>query len=419
MLRMLRVLWTSSAWPLKVLRVAVLSLGGWYLVQGTSVAQFMGEHTAAVLNAVGVGSLAGASARQSDDVREAWPRTDFSRRTIDLAEVRAGGPPKDGIPAIDKPRFVAPEKAAQWVLSHEPVIVVAGACGARAYPLQILIWHEIVNDELCDVPLAVTFCPLCNATLVFDRRVQGKTLDFGTTGQLRLSDMIMYDRQSESWWQQFTGEGLVGKYMGVRLKQVAASIVSFGDFLQTHPDGEVLSKRTGYRRAYGNNPYVGYDRVDGTPFAFDGDLDPRLAPMERVIAVSVEQTGQQHQKIYPFTALREAGVINDHVAGVAVVIFARANGTLSPLDARRIDQSRQVAAATAYAAELDGVRLTFGLDGDGFRDQQTGSHWNLMGQAVAGTHSGRSLRPLAGGVHFAFAWLAFNPEAPIYGMERR
>ncbi len=413
-LSLLRAFWTSTAWSVRVLRVAALSVGGWYLVQGTPVGRFMGEHTAVALNAAGLGAVAGAGARQMDDVRKAWPRTDFSRRAIDLAEVRSGGPPKDGIPAIDHPRFERVSEAADWVASYEPVIVVAGECGARAYPVQILIWHEIVNDELCGVPIAVTFCPLCNASLVFERRVQGETLDFGTTGRLRLSDMVMYDRQSESWWQQFTGEGLVGKYTGVNLTQVAASIVAFSDFSQTHPGGEVLSKRTGYRREYGNNPYVGYDRADGTPFAFDGDLDPRLAPMERVIAVSVERQGQRHQKIYPFTVVREAGVINDEVDSVAVVVFARPDGTFSPLDERQIDQSRRVAAATAYVAQLDGARLTFDLDGDGFRDRQSGSHWNLMGRATSGPHSGRSLSPLAGGVHFAFAWLAFNPDAPIY-----
>ena len=166
---------------------------------------------------------------------EEWPRTDFSRLTVDLEEIVSGGPPKDGIPALDNPTFVYPRYANSWLDEREPVIVVEIDGSARAYPLQILIYHEIVNDELNGHPISITFCPLCNASIVFDRRLDGEILDFGTTGKLRKSDLVMYDRQSESWWQQFTGIGIVGKYAGKELKQLPSAIVSYAAFKKQYP----------------------------------------------------------------------------------------------------------------------------------------------------------------------------------------
>ena len=128
----------------------------------------------------------------------AWPDTDFERRSIDLKEIMSGGPPKDGIPAVDQPRFDSVTEAKDWIAPLEPVIAVHIEGVSRAYPLQILTWHEIVNDHIQNTPLTVTFCPLCNASIVFDRRIGGEVLDFGTTGLLRKSDLVMYDRQTES-----------------------------------------------------------------------------------------------------------------------------------------------------------------------------------------------------------------------------
>lgn len=161
-------------------------------------------------------------------------------------------------------------------------MVVERKGDARAYPLRILIWHEIVNDVVGSELLAVTFCPLCNAAIAFRRRVGGRVLDFGTTGKLRYSDLVMYDRQTESWWQQMTGEAIVGRLTGTRLEPVPAQMASWRDFAQAHPRGRVLNQDTGYRRLYGRNPYVGYDDVRSSPFLYDGPRDGRLRPMERV-----------------------------------------------------------------------------------------------------------------------------------------
>jgi Protein of unknown function (DUF3179) len=340
-----------------------------------------------------------------------WPATDFSRHTVQLEEIESGGPPKDGIPAIDRPRFNSARMASQWLDPREPVIAVeiAGA-PARAYPLSILIWHEIVNDRAGGVPIAVTFCPLCNASIVFDRRVMDEVLDFGTTGKLRHSDLVMYDRQTQSWWQQFTGTGIVGRFAGARLRQIASQIVAFQDFRDAHPEGRVLSRATGFDRPYGRNPYGGYDRIDQSPFLLGREPDPRLPPMERVIAVSTGGT----QRIYPFSALAHSPVINDVVGGEPVVILSR-GGTLSVLDADVIRASRRVPSANAFSRRLGGQTLDFVARGGKIYDRQSQSEWDLLGRAVAGPLAGRKLPPTQGGVHFAFAWLAFNPHTEIYG----
>lgn len=338
-----------------------------------------------------------------------WRKTDFSKRSVNIEEIRSGGPPKDGIPAIDKPRFISIKQADHWLNSQEPVIVLTLKGQAHAYPLQVLIYHEIVNDELADIPVSVTFCPLCNASIIFDRRVEGRVLDFGVTGKLRNSDMIMYDRQTESWWQQFTGKGIVGEYTGTVLKQIPASIVAYGDFRESYPTGLVLSKKTGYSRPYGRNPYRGYDRVGDSPFLFKGKTDGRLHAMERVIFV---RHGKQH-RLYPFGLVNELNVINDKLGDLEIVIFGK-QGTLSVLDAEEINRSRKIVSATAWSRRLDGKTLTFEFADNRIKDKETGSLWNILGKAVSGSYSGQQLHSVDSGVHFAFAWLAFNPYIDIY-----
>lgn len=342
-----------------------------------------------------------------------WPNTDFDNAAIDLAEIFSGGPPKDGIPPIDEPKFVSVEEAAQWLDPKEPVIAVVIEDTARAYPLQILMWHEIVNDELAGTPISVTFCPLCNASIVFDRRLDGEVYDFGTTGNLRKSDLVMYDRQTESWWQQLTGRAIVGELTDSELKRLPAQIVAFEAFQAAWPESEVLSRETGHQRAYGSNPYRGYDSIDDQPFLFTDPVDSRLPPMERVLNVSLENGDKAVHRLYPFKVFKDEPVINDEVAGRKVVVFSR-QGTLSVLDDREIATSRQVPSATAYFSSLDGTDLSFSIDGDRVIDNETKSEWDLFGRAVSGKHKGKRLMPAPGGVHFAFAWLAFNPDSDIY-----
>jgi hypothetical protein len=230
--------------------------------------------------ALGQGAQVPVAAR--DWVRE-WPKTDFSKSSVDLRKIRSGGPPKDGIPAIDHPTFTTVAKARQFKPT-EPVISIVINNDARAYPLAVLMWHEIANDTVGGVPVAVTFCPLCNASIVFDRRVQGQILDFGTTGKLRRSDLVMYDRQSESWWQQFLGEAIVGSMTGTWLRMLPARIESFERFAKRHPKGKVLVPSNPQMRNYGTNPYAGYDSLD-RPWLYSGAMPKGIAPLARVVSV--------------------------------------------------------------------------------------------------------------------------------------
>ena len=341
--------------------------------------------------------------------RSEWPITDFSKNSIDLTEIFSGGPPKDGIPAIDKPIFISNKKADKWLQEKEPVLVVELNGKARAYPVQILIYHEIVNDLFEGIPISVTFCPLCNTAIVFNRRVGDRTLDFGTTGRLRKSDLLMYDRQTESWWQQFLGEAVVGQYNGTVLAQLPATMVSYNAFKEDYPAGLVLSRDTGYSRNYGSNPYQGYDDIDQKPFLYFDPLDPRLPAMERVLGLIINGKA----KIYPLGKLTNNNILRDRFQNVAVVIFATETMN-SALDKNNISRSRLVSSAAIYNPVVEGRDLSFKLINGHITDQQTGSRWSIFGRAIAGKLKGKHLTPLDAGVHFAFAWLAFRPDSIIY-----
>lgn len=339
---------------------------------------------------------------------QTW-NTNWERHTIPYDEILSGGPPRDGIPSIDAPQFISQEAAAEWVAGNEPVIALEIEGDARAYPLQILTWHEIANDTVGNVPVAVTFCPLCNAAIVFDRRLNGEVYEFGTSGLLRHSDLIMYDRTTESLWQQFTGEAIVGDLAGEQLTFIPAPLISFDDFRSAYPDGVILSRETGFNRRYGTNPYAGYDRIGQNPFLFRGEADERLPAMARVVTVSADDVSVA----YPYEVLAEEGVIHDEVAGEAVVVFY-ASGTSSALDTAQIAEGADVGATGVFDPNLDGQRLTFTQEDGVFVDEETGSRWNILGQATEGPLAGAALEPVVHGNEFWFSWAAFKPDTTIY-----
>jgi hypothetical protein len=336
-------------------------------------------------------------------------RTNTAKRTIELHELDPGGPGKDGIPAIDKPVFTGPGSAQAWLRPNEPVISVVIDNHSRAYPLQILIWHEIVNDTIAGVPVAVTFCPLCYSANAFDRRVKGRSYRFGVSGMLRHSDMVMYDRQTESLWQQITGEAVVGDMVGSRLKRIPAQIISFEQFRLAHKEGLVLSRKTGFRRNYGQNPYAGYDDISRSPLRYRGKKDGRLMPMEKVVAVSMAGS----DKAYPYSITRRLHVINDKIADTSVVVF-HADGAVSALDKGRIHSSRKVGSTGVFDRRVDGKLLSFRYSEDRFYDEQTASAWDITGQAIQGPLQGKKMTRVVHGDYFAFAWFAFKPETEIY-----
>ena len=343
--------------------------------------------------------------------RAEFPKTDFSRHSVPFSEILAGGPPRDGIPAIDRPRFVALPEAEAWLEDPEPVLVVQVGEDVRAYPIQILIWHEIVNDTVGGKPLVITYCPLCNTGIAFERTVDGRVLDFGTTGRLRYSNLIMYDWQTESWWQQATGEAIVGTYTGTRLTFYPARMMAWAQFREAYPQGRVLSRETGYVRDYGRNPYIGYDRA-AEPFLYRGPRIKEALPlMARVYTIATEAEAVA----YPYEVVRARGVVHDRVAGRPVVLFW-VPGVASPLDAARIDRGREVGTVLAYGRTVDDRVLTFRVQDGAVVDQETSTRWDVLtGRAIAGPLQGQALAPVAEGVHhFWFSWYAFRPDTRIY-----
>ena len=335
--------------------------------------------------------------------------TDFSKRTVEWNEILSGGPPKDGIPSVDNPTFENVDAASEWLSERDPVIAFENNGEVRGYPLAILIWHEIVNDTVGDTPVAVTFCPLCNASIVFDATIDGVAHEFGTTGKLRNSDLVMYDRVTESWWQQFTGTGIVGEYTGRQLTFLPSQVLSFSDFADIYPDAQVMAVPTDFNRSYGRNPYAGYDSST-SPFLFRGEIDPRLAATERVVGVDLNGT----EMAYSFSAVADAGAINDEVDGTPLVVFHKP-GTASALDSSTISEGRDVGSVGVFSRDVDGKTLTFSANDDGtFSDAETGSTWSISGKAIDGELAGTQLGSILSFDHFWFAWSAFFPETGLY-----
>jgi len=336
--------------------------------------------------------------------------TDFSIHSVDFDEILSGGPSKDGIPAVDNPQFISVEAADQWLDPREPVIKVSINQAVKAYPIQILMWHEIVNDSLGGTPIVVSFCPLCNTAIVFDRTVEGEVLDFGTTGRLRYSNLIMYDRQTESWWQQGTGEAIVGELTGSDLELVPAAMISWETFKEAHPDSLVLSRETGHNKPYGTNPYTGYDDIDNTPFLYQGPETPgELPPVARILALEFDG----ETVAYPYNILSELRVVNDQVGDQVVAVFW-VPGMASALDTQFIADGQDVGAAIAFVPIIDGQELTFKFDGENIVDNETGSTWDFLGNAISGPLQGEKLDKLPAINYLWFAWAAFKPETRIY-----
>ncbi|NNE88429.1 MAG: DUF3179 domain-containing protein [Silicimonas sp.] len=272
-----------------------------------------------------------ASVAQADPGfwRYEWPNTDFEITSVEnWTEILSGGPPKDGIPALSDPSFID-ISAETRIGDREPVITVEiDGAKPRAYPIRYLTWHEIVNDEVAGVPVAVTFCPLCNSGMTFDRRVDGKVLTFGVSGKLRNSDMVMYDRETESWWQQAVGTGIVGELTGVELTQLPTWMESWAEFKARNPDGLVMDQ-PGWPRQYGANPYVSYDS-SRKPFLYNGEMPPHGVPaLARVVRVG--------DKAWTVERLRDEGEVSE-----AGVTLSWAGGQASALDTRNINKGKDV-----------------------------------------------------------------------------
>lgn len=341
-------------------------------------------------------------------------RTNTANALVPLDEIISGGPPPDGIPAIDRPAFVSASAASAWLHPKEPVLALRVKDDARAYPLQILMWHEIVNDVVGGIPVTVTYCPLCNSGIVFERTIDGAVLDFGTSGMLYNSDLVMYDRQTHSLWAQMEGRAIVGDRAGDRLALRPANTIAFEDWLAAHPEGRVLSRDTGHVRRYGMNPYEHYDQPALRPFLFSGQPDQRRPPKERVVGVTVDGA----HRAYPWPVLEARRVAHDAVGGEPIVVFF-VPGTLSALDHSEIARSRAIGSTAVFSTRLESRTLTFEPSGDAFRDRETGTRWSFFGRGLQGPLAGRQLRAVPHVDAFWFAWAAFNPATTIYEPDER
>jgi hypothetical protein len=332
---------------------------------------------------------------------------------VDPDEIISGGPPPDGIPPIDDPTFVSVDDVT-FLEPQEPVIAVEVDESAKAYPVRILMWHEIVNDDFGTSSVVVTYCPLCNTGIAFERpTIDGELLDFGTSGKLYHSNLVMYDRQTGSYWPQATGLAVTGPLTGTQLAFVPARILSWADWSATHPEGQVLSIDTGFSRSYGVNPYVGYDDEE-RPFLYRGDVDPRLPAKARVLGI----VGDDLIAI-PYTELSRraidgSAVVQDTFGGRPIAVFWQ-TGTVSALDAADIPESRDVGAAAAYVPKVDGRELTFVVRDGAIVDEETGSTWSIAGRAIEGPLRDAQLEVALAMDSFWFDWAAFYPDTAVLG----
>lgn len=316
------------------------------------------------------------------------------KHIVPLDQIVSGGPPPDGIPSIDSPKFVSVVEGDKFLGNSDKIVGININGDIRAYPLQILVWHEIVNDNVSGIPVAVTYCPLCFTNQVFNRTVNHTVLQFGTSGKLYNSNLVMYDRTSKSLWSQALGEGIVGKYAGIKLDRIPFDLGYWKDWKELYPNTKVLSRDTGSPRPYGADPYGDYYTSQDILFPIS-NRDNRLGLKE--IVVGLENGGIN--KAYSLQDVQKQKVINDEINNNSIALFS-----LYPSMVRVFDPV------------LNGQTLIFvySSKNNTFTDKQTGSQWNFEGKSIEGTMKGKQLLRLPFDEGFWFEWAAFHPESKIY-----
>lgn len=242
--------------------------------------------------------------------------TNGIKHSVPLEEILSGGPPKDGIPSIDNPKFVSVGEAEKWLSDEEPGIAFSRDNTHRFYPYQILVWHEIVNDTVEGKRVLVTYCPLCLSGFVFDPIVAGERVEFGTSGKLWKSNLVMYDRKTDSYWSQILGEAILGEMTGAKLPLLPSDQLRFGEWKKLHPDGQVLSRDTGAVRFYGSNPYEDYFSVTNLALSLAKPTDTRLPADAFVLGIVIDGKA----KAYEVNAIKRAGQVEDEFGGKTIVL---------------------------------------------------------------------------------------------------
>ena len=336
----------------------------------------------------------------------AW-RTDFSRVTEDLGNAIVVANGRGPIPVVTEARYETVAQAELRLSSNEPVLVAFAGDQARAYPLRLLLRHEAVNDWLGGLPLLVTYCPRCNSAAVFERTAGTLTLEFGAASALRSENRVLFDEATESWWQQATGEAVAGEFAGFRLRPAMSALISWSDFRQAHPGGTVLSQSSGFDLDYGFNPYFSVDFSQ--PPLSAGEIDRRLPPRARVLGL----VNGSDALAVPFSALDLSPTANVTIGGEPVAVFWQ-RGTSSPLSSADVALGRDVGAAVAFDARLEGRTLTFRAERGAFIDEQTGSAWSITGEALSGPLTGSRLSVHPHVNSFWSCWSAFQPATTVF-----
>jgi hypothetical protein len=306
-----------------------------------------------------------------------------------------GGPPPDGIPSIDNPKFIQIQKAEEFLEDSDLVVGLNINGDIRAYPLQILVWHEIVNDKVGNTPVAITYCPLCFTNQVFNRTMNdGQILEFGTSGKLYNSNLVMYDRTTKSLWSQAMAQGIGGTFAGIKLERIPFDVAYWKEWKQLYPDSKVLSTDTGSTRPYGADPYGDY-YTNGEILFPVSNSDDRLGLKE--IVIGLENKGQY--KAFKLQEIEDKKVINNQVNGKPIVLFS-----LHPFMAR------------VYDPVVNGQILEFNynIKDKKFVDKQTNSMWNFDGKSISGQMKGKQLTRLSSDEGFWFEWVAFHPKTELY-----
>jgi hypothetical protein len=328
---------------------------------------------------------------QTTKVQDGIMITNGIKHIVELDKIKSGGPPKDGIPSIDNPKFVPADKA-NFVSDDDLVIGLRLNGETRAYPLSIMVWHEIVNDKLGDTPVAVTYCPLCFTNQVFERKINGIETEFGTSGKLYNSNLVMYDRNTSSQWSQALGKAITGDLAGLELKRIPFDVIKWSNWKSLYPDTLVLTTDTGFARPYGTDPYGDYYTDSRIIFPVENN-DGRLHPKEIILGFDDHNT----YKAYKLTDLESKKIVNDQIDDKKILFVS-----LFPSMARAFDRT------------LDSQVLDFEFSNNIIIDRQTGSEWNIDGMAVSGPLQGKQLSRVVFSPGFWFEWVAFHPDTEIY-----
>ncbi len=324
---------------------------------------------------------------------------DGTPHLIPMEQIFNGGVPRDGIPSIDAPVFSASDEWDTFDYRDDGLVIGVEVDGIRrAYPFQVIVWHELVNDTFNGKPILVSYCPLCGTAIAFEREINGSAVEFGVSGRLYNSDLLMYDRASESLWSQITGTAVVGDEVGTRLTYYPSEVMTWADWQAAYPDSEVLTTDTGATRDYTRDPYGDYYVSDSTMFPVD-----RSSAIFDTLATKIDVTGVETPGpaygAFVDADVREAGAVNEPVGDTPVLVAADpgAGDNIVVFDRRH-----------------DGQTLTFERNGDGLEDVETGSTWGFDGLATAGPLAGAQLEEIVPVKGFWFAWVAFHPETTLW-----